>query len=378
MDTNIAVLAIGNEVVDGQITNRNASWLSAKLDQMGATPLFHLSCRDDDTDIKEALHFLEKRCQLIVVTGGLGPTRDDFTRKTLSEWLKRPLKLDQQQWDGIQNKLKSRNLTIRDGHKNQAYIPHGATVLTNRVGVAPGFFIQRSSCFLAALPGPPNEMNIMFEEQLAPLIRESLSPAKDKFLKTWICLGAPESEVAHIAESLLGESFEIGYRLHRPYVELKVWARESQAEELVKRSITLEEKLKPWFVSYSMAEIRINFSKKLNSFDSVFIIDQMTSGLFLDQIAEGPRIENLRYQCFEHNKFRFFAEAEITSILKHMNIGNDPSSFFVSLFPAGEQSVFIGLNNQLEKFELPRKIPVSSRLGQLYSIETCILKILKS
>ena len=153
MDTYVGILAIGNEVVDGQITNLNAAWLSQQLTDLGALPKLHMSCHDNKEDIESALNYLSQTCHLIITSGGLGPTKDDFTRNVLSEWAGSELELDNDQWKQIQNKITQRNVTIREGHKRQAFIPKGAQALNNTKGVAPGFFIKASPCFLACLPG---------------------------------------------------------------------------------------------------------------------------------------------------------------------------------------------------------------------------------
>ncbi len=374
MDTNVGILAVGNEVVEGQIVNRNAAWLAAELDKIGANPLFHLSCRDQPTEITQSLNFLSTHCHLIVVCGGLGPTRDDTTRQSLSTWMGLPLQQNEEQWKIIREKLEGRRLKIREGHKNQALIPVNGIALANENGVAPGFFVKSSHCFVASLPGPPSELRPMFLNFLKPLVVQNLSPKKEKNLKTWICLGAPESEVAHVVESILGEEFEIGYRLHKPYVEVKIWLPTSLSEAQLSRLRNMEEKLKPWWVAKSILDIRKSFDQYLQNFSHVFVIDHLSSGLFLEQIKEYQLPEHLRYQCFEHKAFRYFNKTEVESILNLMSGERIENSLFISLFPASEHSAYIGFNLDLHLVETPRSIPIRSRLGQLYALENCFLK----
>ncbi len=373
METLVGILAIGNEVVEGQIINRNAAWLSEQLGTLGASPLYHLSCRDQRQEILTSLNFLAQHCHLILVSGGLGPTKDDTTRQCLSDWLSLPLEHDKQQWKIIEDKLKSRDLIIREGHKQQALIPATATALGNEKGVAPGFFVKGHNCFLASLPGPPDELQPMFTNKLQPLIFKNLSPQKGKVLNTWICLGAPESEVAHIVESVLGEDLEIGYRLHKPYVEVKVWLPLKTDSETQSRLQTMEQKLSPWLVGRSIAEIRESFHRYLDSYQHVFIIDHLTSGLFLEKLKEHRWADHLRYQCFEHKSFRFFKLEEIAMILNVMEKEKSVNDLFISLFPASDNSAYIAFEKDIKRIELPRKINVRSKLGQLYIIEKCFL-----
>ena len=373
METNVGILAIGNEVVEGQIVNRNAAWLSEETSKMGASPLYHMDCRDDDQEIKNSLNFLSQHCHLILISGGLGPTRDDGTRKSLSEWLSLPLELDENQWRIIQDKLEYRDLTIREGHKTQALMPKTAVPLNNKNGVAPGFFVKGGPCFVACLPGPPSELIPMFNNELKPLIVKNLSPKSDKTLNTWICLGAPESEVAHIVESVLGNTLEIGYRLHKPYVEVKVWLPKKNDPESQKKLQTMETKLKPWLVSRSIHSIRENFHQYLEKFSHVFIIDHLTSGLFLERLKEHRWADHLRYQCFEHKSFRFFQKSEVQGILQELQSEKGVNNLFISLFPASESSAFVSFDQEIRLVETPRNIPIRSQLGQLYVVENCFL-----
>ena len=372
----MGLLAIGNEVVEGQITNRNASWLSEQLGEMGASPRYHMSCLDQPEDLKRSLNFLSQHCHLIITTGGLGPTRDDLTKETLAHWMGLSLEFNQEQWQIIEKKLNDRQVQIREGHRRQAMLPENSQALHNDKGVAPGFFAKANSCFIASLPGPPNEMQHMFTSYLHPLIDKNLSPKKDKSLKKWICLGAPESEVAHIAESIVGDEFELGFRLHKPFVEVKVWHQEPLSAAQEKRLNQLTEKLKPWLVGSSIKDIRIQFHKVLSQYENTFVIDHLSHGLLLEKLKEDVQSKTLRYQCFEHSQFRFFTSKEVKNILSHMGIGQNPKQLFISLFPQNESQAILSINEKIFSIDLPRRIPIQSKLGQLYVIEKCFLKVI--
>ncbi len=373
MEIKAAVLAIGNEVVEGQITNRNGAWLSQELSKIGVQSVFHLTCRDQPTEILQSLDFLNSHCDLILISGGLGPTKDDLTRQTMARWLKVDLELNQQLWDEIQSKLKSRNLTIRDGHKNQALLPAGSAPLANSVGVAPGFFAKANGVFLASLPGPPGELHSMFHHELLPLIIKHLQPQKEKTLYTWACLGAPESEIAHIADSLLGSELDIGYRLHRPYVEVKLWLTQKEFLELKPRIKKFEEKIQPWFVSHKISTIHENFHHYLSQFQYVFVIDQLTTGLLLEKLKEHKSIDNLRYQCFEHSAYRYFKKEEVQQIISHMMPHQNNQQLFYSLFPASDYSAWVTFNSEIIEIEIPHRFKINTKYGEHFAIEKSFL-----
>lgn len=373
MEIKAGILAIGNEVVEGQITNRNASWLATELDKINITTLYHMACVDSAEDIKRSLNFLSKYCNFIIISGGLGPTIDDLTRQSLCLWLDRKLDLYENEWLEIQKKLNARELTIRDGHKNQARFPEGSLPLANSKGVAPGFFIKNGDSFIAALPGPPNEMQSMFQESLMPIIEKEFEPSRDTKIYKWICLGLAESEVAHTTESILSslENVEYGYRLHKPYVEAKVKTSKILDENQKKLFQRLEEKLQPWLVGHSIEMIRENFHKSIAGFNGVYVIDHLTNGLLLEKLNENYQSDHIRYQCFERNIKKFFTVDEVKHIYQHM--GPQKDQLFICLFPMSENSAVIFFNDKHKIVTIPRNFPVRSSIGQLYAIEYLFL-----
>lgn len=375
MEIRVGLLAIGNEVVEGQITNSNGAWLAQQLEHLGFESLYHLSTRDNLQEIDQALDFLKKSCQLILISGGLGPTRDDLTRQAVAQWTGCELQLNKQQLVVIEGKLKSRGVTLRESHQQQALLPNGALPLQNANGVAPGFYLNTDGLpTLASLPGPPSELKKMFDDSLAPLLKKDFTAKRNFVLRTWICLGAPESEISHVTESLVGDQFQLGFRLHKPYVEVKIWVPLNPTHGQIKVLDRISEKLKPWFVGDSIPKIRESFHQHLKNFDFVFIIDHLSGGLFLDKLREEQHSDHIRYQCFEHKSYRLFSKDEVSSILKVMVTPDKANSLFIALFPRSENSAWLAFNKKIEAIEIPRNISIQSQLGRLYVIEKCFLK----
>lgn len=374
MELKVGILAIGNEVVEGQIINSNGAWLSRELHSIGFKSLFHLSCPDSFIEITKSLDFLSHHCQLILISGGLGPTVDDTTRQCLSQWTSRELEFCEKQWTLIKNRLKNRQVTLREGHRNQAYIPKGAEVLSNNFGVAPGFFLKTSRLFLASLPGPPQELKSMFKEELKHRLQRELNPKKEKKLYTWLCFGVPESEIAHKTESVLGKTFELGFRLLKPYVEIKVWAPLELSKEQKDLFLKLEKEIKFSFVGYNLFEIRKEFYEILNVYQGIHVLDYLTSGLFLEKINDTFQMEQIHYQCFGKKFFRYFSRNEVEDFL------NQKDQFFgelLGLFPKTKNSAFVVFNNKIYMTRLHKSHSVQSHLGQLFIIESVFLRITK-
>ncbi len=374
MEIRVGLLAIGNEVVEGQITNSNGVWLAQQLEKLGFENLYHLSARDNLQEIDQALDFLKKSCQLILISGGLGPTRDDLTRQAVALWTGSELQLNKELLLLIEGKLKARGVTLREGHRQQALLPSGALPLQNANGVAPGFYLKKNGFpTLACLPGPPSELKKMFNDYLLPLLNSDFTPKRNFVLRTWVCLGAPESEISHITESLVGDQFQLGFRLHKPYVEIKIWVPMNPTHDQLKILDRISDKLGPWLVGESIPKIRESFHQYLKKYDFVFIIDHLSNGLFLDKLREEQHSEHIRYQCFEHKSYRLFSRDEVASILTVMVTPDKANSLFIALFPRSESSAWLAFNKNIEAIEIPRNISIQSQLGRLYVIEKCFL-----
>ena len=226
-----SILAVGTEITTGQIINQNASWISQKLIPLGLKIPFHLTVPDDRTLILKALDFLAKDSEWLFVTGGLGPTSDDFTRDLISQWSGQDLKFHEPSWEYVQRRLSSRGYPVRESQKQQCFFPEGSLVLENANGTANGFYLKvetpTNSLHVFVLPGPPKEIEGLWNDRLLEII----SPLAENLIKTitksWDTLGVGESEVAHIVEGFAQkfphkDKLEIGYRVHLPYVEVKI------------------------------------------------------------------------------------------------------------------------------------------------------------
>lgn len=242
----ISVLGIGTELTSGQILNRNASWISARLTKMGVLTTGHWVVPDDRPLIREALELAAKTSDLIFVTGGLGPTSDDFTRDIIAEWAGQPLEWDEATWTHIRTRLEARGIPARDSQKQQCYYPRGATILTNNQGTAHGFHLQARQKNLIILPGPPKEIEAIWTDHLESWL-PSQFPGLDPWVtRSWDTIAIPESTIAELTERALeGTTYERGYRVHLPYVEVKVSHLKSETAQAAPAIARVQEALAP-------------------------------------------------------------------------------------------------------------------------------------
>lgn len=164
------ILTIGDELLIGQITDTNSVWIGQKLNKSGWKILSKQTVGDDVDAIVAALEDMESQCQVIIVTGGLGPTSDDKTLEALSRFFNRPLILHQDVKEHIERYFSERGRQISPHHAKQFYLPQGAEALTNQVGTAPGLHFVREDVHFFITPGVPQELHYIFEQYVQPLL----------------------------------------------------------------------------------------------------------------------------------------------------------------------------------------------------------------
>ena len=166
-----ALLTVGTEILFGQVVNTNAAYLSENLQNLGYDVMYHYTVGDNPGRLKELLDFAYHDCDLIITTGGLGPTQDDLTKEIISEYFGEKLVEYPDQLEILVNHFRNSKYHWTENNRKQAWFPeNNCTILPNPHGTAPGFMISKNGKHIAALPGPPREMKEMFENQLRPIL----------------------------------------------------------------------------------------------------------------------------------------------------------------------------------------------------------------
>jgi len=230
------IFTIGTEVTRGELVNTNASWLADRLTELGFHVTEHVSVEDDADRIVETLTRLAHQSDVVVVTGGLGPTSDDITAECAAKALGVSLLRDRGSLEAIASRLRARGRELLDIQQKQADLPQGADALPNSVGTAPGFRVSLHKAELYFLPGVPSEMKLMFDSFVAPSIAQRATHTLYQVrLRTF---GLPEAEIAHKLTEIEAQAPDImmGYRNHFPETEVKVLARAQTPKEAELRS----------------------------------------------------------------------------------------------------------------------------------------------
>jgi nicotinamide-nucleotide amidase len=192
---NLDIITIGDEILIGQIVDTNSAWMAQKLNDEGINVRQIISISDDPEHITETFKESSKKVDLVIVTGGLGPTKDDKTKDTICGYFNTRLELNTDVLHNVEELLSKRGITINSLNHNQALVPVGSTVFRNKLGTAPGLLLKKENCHFIFLPGVPFEMKYLMEFEILPYLRKNFQ-ASTIFHRTVLTQGIPESMLA--------------------------------------------------------------------------------------------------------------------------------------------------------------------------------------
>jgi len=244
----VEILATGNEVVDGEVVNSNASWLAARMRERGFETHFHTAVPDEEGLIDEALRRGVARANILLVTGGLGPTVDDLTLEVAAKTFSRPLQVHEASLERIRKFFQKIGRTMSPNQEKQAYLPQGSEPLSNEFGTAPGATWVEGNCRLAFFPGVPKEMQEMFLRHFVPLL-SGLTAGAALARRDLHCFGLPEGQLDHLLRPLLNERRELdgvklGFRVRFPQIDLRLWTSDPQASVATARVEAAAQKIR--------------------------------------------------------------------------------------------------------------------------------------
>ena len=242
----VELINTGSELMLGRVLNTHQQWLCRRLADLGYLVTRQTAVPDTAADIQQSVREALARADLIVTTGGLGPTSDDITRELIAELLGKKLREDAAIVDEIKKFFVSRNRPMPERNRVQALVPEGALVLANPRGTAPGLAMKvepnpfRASGkpgWLVMLPGPPRELHPLFTETVVPLLQRVLPLEYKLVCRTLRTTGIGESAVQEKIDGPLGQllqtGLELGYCAHLGAVDVRLAARGDSAEKIV-------------------------------------------------------------------------------------------------------------------------------------------------
>lgn len=297
----VEIITTGAELLLGSVINTHQQWLSSRLTELGFDVVRHTTVSDKAEEIKSAVAEALERADIVITTGGLGPTSDDRTRDAIADLACKKLIFDEKVAAHIREYFTSRKREQPQSTNIQAYVPEGATVLHNHFGTAPGLIIEvekpentrKKTILLIMLPGPPRELRPMFENQVIPELKKRFVNENYtcKILRT---TGIGESKVEEIIsdhlKSLIDEGLVIGYCARPGEVDVRLEARGTNSSEIVAKA---EEIIRQNLSNYIYGEgnetleyviVRILTEKK----QILAVAESCTGGLVANRITNVP------------------------------------------------------------------------------------------
>lgn len=287
------LIAVGTEILTGQIVNTNAQFLSEKCAELGIDVYFHTAVGDNEKRLLSVLDVASKRSELVILCGGLGPTEDDLTKQTLAAFLGRKLVFDEKAMAKLDRFFTSRPGRVRTpNNERQAQIVEGSQALQNPAGLAVGGLIEQAGVTYVVLPGPPSELRAMFTESLQPLLNQSSQQLYSRVLRFF---GIGESQLVTILADLIDKQTDPTLA---PYakvgeVTLRLSTKANSQEEADFRLKQLEEdilqrdKLREYFYAYGEENslVQTVAERLVEKNKSIAIVEQGTGGLLQSEVS---------------------------------------------------------------------------------------------
>ncbi|MEN8182610.1 MAG: competence/damage-inducible protein A [Myxococcota bacterium] len=287
------VLTIGDELLRGEIVDSNKSFLSERLLSLEIETRWHTSVADDPGDMSEAFQRAAARSEVVLVSGGLGPTRDDLTIEVLAEAFGRKLVLHEPSLAAIRAFFQRFGREMAPNNAKQAYLPEGGEVLPNPVGTAPGCLLEQDRTLFFCMPGVPRELRLMMEEQVLPRLaarHRGGAVVRARLLRTF---GMGESNLDEMLGDVAGDDVTLGFRTAFPdnYVRpvARGASREEAEERLARACQAIRERLGPLVYGEGEQTLEDATGALLRrSGRSVAVAESCTGGLLAQRFTSVP------------------------------------------------------------------------------------------
>jgi len=230
----VELITIGNELTSGEVVDTNAAFMAAALSEVGLEVAFITTTGDFPLSIQDALHKAQERAEVIIVSGGLGPTQDDITASSAAKALGLHLVLREEILQDLKKRFAERRMQMPASNEKQAFFPQQAEIIPNPLGTACGFLVRRPGKIFFFLPGVPRELNFLMKENVIPLLQKE---RKEKFRvrsRTLKVFGFTESAIADLLKEVSPEYFSasLAYLPRFPENHVKITLRGNSIEEV--------------------------------------------------------------------------------------------------------------------------------------------------
>ncbi|MCQ2969302.1 MAG: competence/damage-inducible protein A [Clostridium sp.] len=292
------IIAIGSEILLGDIVNTNAQYLSKELAQVGIDVYHQQVVGDNEERLLRAYDEAYKRSELIITTGGLGPTQDDITKESAAKYFNKSLKLDENSLKSIEKYFNKQGRELKGNNIKQAYFPEGSIIMQNSCGTANGVIIEEENKKMIILPGPPKEMESMFKNEVMPYLEKLTNCViKSKMLRIF---GIGESfmaeELAYLIDN--GKNPTVAPYAKGVDVSLRITAKGKSEEECLNLIKPIEMEVRKTLKQKVYAEGEVTLEHKVAEMLSksnltISTAESCTGGMIADKLISYPGISNV-------------------------------------------------------------------------------------
>ncbi len=299
----VEILCVGTEILLGNIVNTNAKFLSEELANLGLSVFFQTVVGDNPDRLESALDIALNRSDIVITTGGLGPTQDDLTKEIIAKAMGKKLVENKKAMEMLEERLRSFGREITKNNYKQAFLPDGAIPMYNNNGTAPGAIIESNGKTVIMMPGPPSEMTLMFKESVYPYLKRF---SDDVIVsKTVKMIGIGESRMADMADDLIASENPTVAPYAKPFeCQLRVTAKaknEEEAKKLIDPMIDkINERFSEYIYSYNAEEsleeavVKALVNKKLH----ISFAESCTGGMLVSAIINVPGSSSVINESF--------------------------------------------------------------------------------
>jgi nicotinamide-nucleotide amidase len=285
------IVSIGNELLNGNTINSNASYIAKCLHETGVIVQHIQTVRDDESMIVEAVSLALTRTQVVLVTGGLGPTHDDITKKCLADYFKSPLQFDEEILGKVKDRFEKHGIKMPEINRNQALVPRDAELMNNPIGTAPGMIFKKENNYVFIMPGVPREMQAMMDESVIPKLRKECPECRvrvDLFRTTGIAESAIYERIENALEDF--SDYEIAFLPKFTGVDIRVIRHQpAMQNELLfaKFGKLLFDNIGEYIYTTEPKELEAVLGQLLTERnETVAVAESLTGGLIQDRLTD--------------------------------------------------------------------------------------------
>lgn len=310
-----AILTVGTEILFGQITNTNTVYLSRQLNLMGHDVMYHYTVGDNPERVAEMIELAFKDCDIVLTTGGLGPTQDDLTKEVACSVMGDELVMVDEELEYIVEYFKNLGREMTENNKKQAVLPSRAKVFHNYAGTAPGFALEKDGKYIICMPGPPREMTSMFEKSVAPFLQSMSEDAiYYRMIRTF---GIGESKLETDLLDLIDGQTDPTLATYAKEGEacLRIASKRRTLEEAEKAVNDMLDKVKErigeYIYSYDDEElVQVVCRKLMEKGLTISSAESCTGGMFAAALTDIPGIS----ACFNRGLVTYSNEAKMQEL----------------------------------------------------------------